>query len=126
MVDADIDQSVDKLKEELKNKKVEMEHMMAHFDEIDHNLSQLNIQSNYSAHQVQLSQLLKLRTTLSKTLEESRKLGQVDLKEMEETENIDKSLSDSSPDGFIQLQDMMSIIGDQLSQIRHPDDNLNI
>jgi hypothetical protein len=44
---------------------------------------------------------MKLRTTLSKTLEESRKLGQVDLKEMEETENIDKSLSDSSPDGFI-------------------------
>ena len=69
---------------------------------------------------------MKLRTTLSKTLEESRKLGQVDLKEMEETENIDKSLSDSSPDGFIQLQDMMSIIGNQLSQIRHPDDNLNI
>ena len=39
MVDADIDQSVDKLKEQLKSKKVEMEKMMAHFDQIDHNLS---------------------------------------------------------------------------------------
>jgi len=43
MVDADIDQSLDKLKGDLKNKKVEMEHMMAHFDSIDSNLSQLKI-----------------------------------------------------------------------------------
>ena len=60
---------------------------------------------------------MKLRTTLSKTLEESRKLGQVDLKEMEETFREPNLLIESICDMQQKQEKKVSTIRSKLNEM---------
>ena len=82
---------------------------------------------NFTSGTKDFNQLSQLQATLNKTLEESMKLGNVDLKEIEETMNMDSMLGDQEQldgerpykkHGFLQLTNMVSVIDEQLKDLQ--------
>ena len=82
---------------------------------------------NFTSGTKDFNQLSQLQATLNKTLEESMKLGNVDLKEIEETMNMDSMLGDqeqldgerhNKKHGFLQLTNMVTVIDEQLKDLQ--------